>query len=220
MPHPAGATSSAVPQPPALLPAPTGPMGTPHWGPPRTTWAAPAWPQGCVWHRDKSPAPRHVHVGRPQPPASLLPPLPRPYLGWSCPVPWRWRGGCRTWGGPRASQGCGISSAQHNQPAPGAGTSLCTREEDAEHCRARCSAVRCGASCPNGACPAVRAVHVTAGAGVAAAPCPMARGKVNSCRAVIMRRVGGGRAAAPVSFPNRNHLRPSPALPSLSAIPV
>lgn len=86
--------------------------------------------------------------------------------------------------------------------------------------RAQCGAVRCGASCLYGACPTATAVRVTAGPAVAAAPCPMARGKVNSCRAAIMRRVGGGRAAAPVSFPNRNHLRPSPALPSLSAIPV
>lgn len=154
------------------------------------------------------------------PPASLLPPLPRPYLGRSCPVSWYRRGGCRVWRDPRASRGCGVSGAWHSQPTSGAGTSPHAEEGDAERRRVRCGVVRRGASCPNGACPAARAVHVTAGAGVAAAPCPMARGKVNSCWAVIMRRVGGGRAAAPVSFPNRNHLRPSPALPSLSAIPV
>lgn len=86
--------------------------------------------------------------------------------------------------------------------------------------RAQCCVVQCGASCPYGACPSATAVRVSAGPAAAAAPYPMAMGKVNSCRAAIMRRVGGGRAAAPVSFPNRNHLRPSPALPSLSAIPV
>lgn len=101
----------------------------------------------------------------------------------------------------------------HSQPAPTCRRRSRAGEGDAEQ---RWGAAGQGVSCPLGACPAVRSVHVMAGARVATEPCPMARGKVNSCRAVIMRRVGGRPGSCARVLPQQE---PSATKPS-SAFPI
>lgn len=137
---------------------------------PRATLGEHLPAQGCIGHRAESPVPRHMAPPRPPPPSSRR-----------CRSPWlvlrgalAQEGSLSSLGGPEgmaaAPQCCEPRRGWCRQPGPTCGQELCW----GRGCRAPEGR---GVSCPLGACPAARAAHVTAGAAVAAEPCPMARGR-------------------------------------------